>query len=165
MVRIKRILAIIMLFILISSLQGVIMANASQQPLSESENLAIQALNNDRRQHCLNPLKPNITLAEVARRHAIDMMERDYFAHKSPEGIDPFQRIKKAGIRYKAAGENIYKGLYDPIGEDIYIAQQFLMTSPNHRRNILDSDFTEIGIGIVRSEDGWMYLVQCFIKP
>lgn len=154
----------IVLLVLLSSFVT-IKAIATPSPMSESETKALEVLNEDRHQHGLKPLKPNLALAQVARRHAIDMMKRSYFAHETPEGINPFTRMKKAGIKYTAAGENLYKGLNDPIDEDVIIAEQFLMASPGHRRNILDSDFTEVGIGIVRNEDGWMYLVQCFIRP
>lgn len=140
-------------------------AAATSTPLSESELKALELINIDRQKHGSKPLKPNLALSQVARLHAIDMMEKNYFSHENLTGQSPFDRIKKAGIHYTAAGENLYKGLNDPIDEDIEIAEQFLMRSPGHRRNILDSDFTEAGIGIVRSQDGWMYLVQCFIRP
>lgn len=140
-------------------------AAATSTPLDDYELKALDLINNDRQKYRLKPLKQNLALAELARQHASDMMEKNYFSHDNLEGKSPFDRIKKAGIRYTAAGENLYKGLNDPIGEDVEIAEQFLMSSPSHRRNILDRDFTEVGIGIVRSQDGWMYLVQCFIRP
>ena len=132
--------------------------------LSESEQQAVDLINADRKINGLPSLKVNLALAQVARRHATDMLQRDYFSHQNLEGDSPFDRMKKAGISYTVAGENLYKGLNDPIGQDVVIGEQFLMGSPGHKRNILHRDFTEVGVGVVRDDNGWIYLVQCYIR-
>ena len=133
--------------------------------MSDDEKAAVEFLNEDRRRAGLEELLPEENLADLARSHAVDMLEHDYFSHIDRKGRNPFERMRDAGIAYSAAGENLYKGLNDPVGEDLLIAQRFLMQSPSHRKNILDRDFSHIGVGLVRSEDGWLYLVQCFIRP
>lgn len=140
-------------------------AAIAAEPMTADELTLLQLVNEDRRQAGKAPLAPNDALADVARRHAADMLAYDYFAHNDRLGRSPFDRMKAAKIAFTAAAENIYKGLNDPVGPDLTIAEAFLMQSPGHRRNILDGDFTEIGIGLVRSDDGWLYVVQCFIRP
>ena len=53
------------------------------------------------------PLAMNETLLGTARAHSQDMIDRDYFAHDTPEGVTPFQRMANAGYNYTTAGENI----------------------------------------------------------
>ena len=53
------------------------------------------------------PLAMNEALLSAARAHSQDMIDRDYFAHDTPEGVTPFQRIANAGYSAIAAGENI----------------------------------------------------------
>lgn len=133
--------------------------------MSEDERAALELLNEDRHKAGLTALLPDEKLADLARSHAIDMLENDYFSHIDRKGKNPFERMRQGGIAYSAAGENLYKSFDDPVGEDLIIAERFLMQSPGHRKNILDTDFSRAGIGLIRSQDGWLYLVQCFIRP
>jgi uncharacterized protein YkwD len=89
------------------------------------------------------PLKWDEKLAEVARAHSRDMVERGYVSHFSPDGSFPALRVSPAGIAYLCAGENIAKF------RDVFRAQAAFMNEPplghNHRANILDPDFTTSG--------------------
>jgi uncharacterized protein YkwD len=108
------------------------------------------------------PLKWDEKLAEVARAHSRDMVERGYVSHFSPDGSFSALRVSQAGIAYLCAGENIAKF------RDVFRAQAAFMNEPplghNHRANILDPDFTHVGIGIVRGPDGMFYITQEFIQ-
>jgi uncharacterized protein YkwD len=108
------------------------------------------------------PLKWDEKLAEVARAHSRDMVERGYFSHFTPDGSFPALRVSQAGIAYLCAGENIAKF------RDVIRAQGAFMNEPplghNHRANILDPDFTHVGIGVVRGPDGMFYITQEFIQ-
>jgi uncharacterized protein YkwD len=108
------------------------------------------------------PLKWDEKLAGVARAHSRDMVERGYVSHFSPDGSFPALRVSQAGIAYLCAGENIAKF------RDVIRAQAAFMNEPplghNHRANILDPDFTHVGIGIVRGPDGMFYITQEFIQ-
>src|ERR1700710_3102085 len=53
------------------------------------------------------PLAMNETLLGTSRAHSQDMIDRDYFAHDTPEGLDPFERMNNAGYNFSTAGENI----------------------------------------------------------
>lgn len=89
------------------------------------------------------PLEHDPDLVPVARTHARDMWRRGYFSHVSPDGEDPFDRMRQGGVRFRVAGENL--ALAGTTG----LAHRGLMDSPTHRRNILHPAFSRIGIGVV----------------
>ena len=107
-------------------------------------------------------LEWNDRLVAVAREYSKDMVTRGFFSHVSPEGVSPDARVTAAGIEWQAEGENI------AIYSSVAAAQSAFMNEPrfqpNHRANILDSKFTDIGIGIVKGPDGRYYITQEFIE-
>ena len=105
-------------------------------------------LNRERRKVGLHPLLPDTALRKVALAHSADMFERGYFAHLTPEGKDPFDRMREAHIRFYLAGENL------ALAQTLAIAHQGLMNSKGHRENILRTGFGRVGIGIL---DGGVY--------
>ncbi|MEJ7576273.1 MAG: CvpA family protein [Pyrinomonadaceae bacterium] len=120
-------------------------ANSRPRPALEAEMLEL--VNEERRAAGLAPLAPDPELTEVARRHSTDMWTRGYFAHVTPDGRDPFDRIREGGVRFLTAGENL------ALAPTVRIAHTGLMNSPGHRANILHSQFGRVGIGIM---DGGM---------
>ncbi len=92
-------------------------------------------------------MAPDPELTEVARRHSADMFARGYFAHDTPEGITPFDRMRAGGVRFLTAGENL------ALAPTIDVAHTGLMNSPGHRANILRREFGRVGIGVM---DGGM---------
>jgi len=106
----------------------------------------------------LTPLVQNFLLTSVARAHSLDMKERNFCSHTNPDWLSPFQRMAAAGYQYSAAAENIaaissftLSSNPDEVGR--YIVQEMWMQSSGHRENILDTTFTEIGIGVVYESD------------
>jgi hypothetical protein len=100
------------------------------------------------------PLAMNETLLGTARTHSQDMIDRDYFAHDTPEGVTPLQRMTNAGYNFTTAGENIaLTTSSNPLTDQNSInLHQFLFVDPNfpgrgHRVNILLGDYQEIGVG------------------
>lgn len=82
--------------------------------------------------------------AQVARMHSKDMEMNHYFDHVSTiTGLDPFQRLKQAGVNYVMAGENIAAGFPDAIE-----AYESWMNSPGHRKNMLEKGFRQLGVGV-----------------
>lgn len=122
--------------------------NPSNFALTADEQQMLDLVNKERTSQGLSPLKVNPTLTQVARAHSKDMIQNNYFAHNSLDGKTPFDRMKAAGITYKTAGENIAGN------SSVQGAHTSLMNSPGHRANILNANFTEVGIGIV---DGGQY--------
>lgn len=103
----------------------------------------IDLINKARSEAGLSPLAVDLELSKVARLKSQDMTDKDYFSHDSPTYGSPFDMMKRFGIRYRTAGENI------ACNQNAESAHQALMNSEGHRANILSRDFTHIGIGIV----------------
>ena len=90
----------------------------------------------------------NLSLASAARFHSQDMVDRNFFNHVNPDGLNPSDRARNAGYNFIALAENICGN------PSIDAGHSSLMNSPTHRANILNPSFREIGIGIV---DGGPY--------
>jgi uncharacterized protein YkwD len=105
-------------------------------------------VNNERLKNGLKPVKADTEIAVVARKHSADMFKRGYFSHYTPEGKNPFDRMKAGGISFLTAGENL------ALAQTLSIAHTGLMNSPGHRANILNPSFGRLGIGIL---DGGIY--------
>lgn len=129
---------------------------ADAQPAPDLEADMLDMVNQERVKAGLDPLVADPELTEVARRHAADMFARSYFAHLSPDGLDPFDRISAAGITFQTAGENL------ALAPTVAIAHRGLMNSPGHRANILHPDFGRLGIGIVRGGIRGLMVTQLF---
>ena len=113
------------------------------RPRPELEAKMLELVNEERAAAGLRPLAPDPELAQVARQHSTDMFARGYFAHVTPEGRDPFERMREANVRFLTAGENL------ALAPTLQIAHTGLMRSPGHRANILQKDFGRVGIGIM----------------
>ncbi|QDP41920.1 CAP domain-containing protein [Radiobacillus deserti] len=116
----------------------------------------IELTNAERQKEGLPPLKAYPDLNNVAGTKAKDMHDKGYFSHTSPTYGSPFDMMRDFGITYQAAGENIAQGQQSP--EDVVNAW---MNSEGHRANILDENFTHIGVGFEKSGYQW---VQMFVK-
>lgn len=120
--------------------------NATPKPAYEAEMLLL--INEERRKRGLKLLEADGDMLQVARAHSRDMFAKGYFAHDNLEGKGPFDRIRDANIRFRAAGENL------ALAQTVEIAHVNLMNSPGHRANILNPSFGRVGIGIL---DGGFY--------
>ena len=109
-------------------------------------NKAIHLTNIERAAAGLPPLKENAALSQAARSHSLTMAEGDFFDHTDPvAGSTPGDRARAAGYAWNLVGENI--GLGYETATDVVIGW---MASPQHRENILKSEFREIGVGFVQ---------------
>ena len=115
----------------------------------------IRLVNEIRVQYGLQPLKTNWELSRVARYKSQDMVDKHYFFHTSPTYGSPFQMMKAFGLSYRTAGENIAYGQRTP--QEVVNAW---MNSSGHRANILNSSYTQIGVGYVANGNYW---TQMFI--
>jgi len=122
-----------------------------------TEARVIALLNEARRDEGLPTLGCDGRLGDVARLHAQDMAERDFFDHTNPDGQAPWDRMDAYGIGgYTTAGENIAAGYATPA--DVH---EGWMNSPGHRDNILGEWYTDVGVG-VWEQDGTLYWTQLF---
>lgn len=120
------------------------------------EQEVIRLVNEIRADQGLKPLTYDWQLARVARYKSQDMKDNRYFSHNSPVYGTPFQMMKSFGISYRSAGENIAKGYATP-----QAVVNGWMNSSGHRANILNANFTHIGVGYV---SGGNYWTQMFIR-
>lgn len=118
--------------------------------LSEFEQRVVELTNAERAKQGLPALKIDTELSKVARIKSEDMEKNNYFDHNSPTYGSPFDMMKKFGISYTSAGENIAQGQRTP--EEVV---QAWMNSAGHRANILNNGFTHIGVGYVESGNYW----------
>lgn len=156
-------------------------AQASEdQPVSATTErarleLAIhERVNEVRQERGLSTLAFDTELRSVARYHSEDMAEREYFSHTSPEGDTLQDRYERFGydcrvpageFEYKTGGENLftYRSSMEPSIEAL--ANRTVagwLDSPGHRRNLLDEDWRQEGIGVARADDGTIYVTQNF---
>ncbi len=115
----------------------------------------IRLVNEIRAKNGLNALSANWELSRVARYKSQDMVDNRYFSHTSPTYGSPFQMIRNFGISYRTAGENIAYGYSTP-----QAVVNAWMNSSGHRANILNSSYTQIGVGYVAQGSYW---TQMFI--
>ena len=123
---------------------------------SNFESEVIRLVNAERAKYGLSELKEDWQLSRVARYKSEDMRENKYFSHTSPTYGSPFEMIKNFGIPYKSAGENIAKGQKTPAA-----VVNAWMNSSGHRKNILSTSFTHIGVGYAENGNYW---TQMFIS-
>ena len=107
-----------------------------------------------------DPLQMDPALRCAARKHSMDMAERGYFEHVSPDGQEPWDRIEAAGYAFEAAGENIAGGSPDAEGT---MAQW--MGSDGHCSNIMNPGFTDIGVGYFPGGEFGTLWTQNFAAP
>ncbi|WMJ82154.1 CAP domain-containing protein [Clostridium sp. MB40-C1] len=123
------------------------------------ENEVIRLVNVERSKVGLGQLKANWQLSRVARYKSQDMINKKYFSHTSPTYGSPFDMMRNFGINYRSAGENIAYGQNSPSE-----VMKSWMNSPGHKQNILNSTYTEIGVGVAKSSNGQLYWTQMFIR-
>jgi uncharacterized protein YkwD len=100
-------------------------------------------INADRAQYHLPPLKIDARLTVAAQEKADDMSAKNYFAHISPDGKNPWYWFRNAGYEYRFAGENLAVGFSD--SGDV---EEAWMASAPHRGNILNIHYTQIGVAV-----------------
>lgn len=108
-----------------------------------SADAIVDAMNRERAQYGMQPLRLNSKLNAAAGDRASDMFSKHYFEHVSPDGIDPFSWVQKRGYRFSLVGENLAVGY--PTASRVVTGW---MNSPGHRANILQSQYDEVGIAV-----------------
>lgn len=150
--------------LLVSPLATDVQAAAYAQSLSPEHafdaELIVYYTNLQRRAHGLAPLKISRDLTEAALTFAEDVvvnMDAGYCGHTDSDGRNVGQRIENTGlIGAQMWGENVVCGVLSP-----QEAVDAWMASAGHKENILQPEFTEIGVGhFVQGDSG--YIVQNF---
>ena len=132
-------------------------STSSTSELSKDELEVFNLINTQRVNNGLSALKIDSEVQNVARIKAKDMADNNYFSHTSPTYGSPFDMLKKFGISYKSAGENIAGNSSNQAAVTAW------MNSSGHKANILNSSFNYTGIGVVSSNKYGKIYVQMFI--
>jgi uncharacterized YkwD family protein len=119
----------------------------------------LQLVNEERAKNGLNPLQLSSKVSSVAREKSEDMRDGNYFGHQSPTYGSPSDMLKQFGVSYHMVGENIAAG--QPTAKAV---MDGWMASEGHRANILNPDFTHIGIGYTSGGSYGSYWTQMFIR-
>ncbi len=117
----------------------------------------LNLVNQERTRAGLSPLEMDASLVKLARLKAQDMINKGYFGHNSPTYGSPFEMMKTYGVKYSYAGENLAGA------PSVSSAHKNLMNSSGHRANILNSNYTKVGIGVVSGGPYGKMFVQMFI--
>lgn len=129
----------------------------------------LRLTNTERQKAGLAPVALDTRLQSVARLHSLDQAAKNYSAHRSPEGKEPADRLRAAGIAFNLEGENIRwvsSRAPSAVANDMmYEGSYGWMNSPGHKANILNPNYTHVGIGVFKSStDGKFIATQNFIK-
>jgi len=125
---------------------------------SSYQQQVLDLVNAERTKRGISALTLDSNLSSVATKKSQDMVNKNYFDHTSPTYGSPFDMMKQFGISYRTAGENIAKGQKTP--QEVVTAW---MNSEGHRKNILNPNFTNLGVGIAKDSKGTTYWTQMFI--
>ena len=127
------------------------------------ETLLFELINAERKVQGVPVLQNASKVATVARKHSVDMGTNEYFSHDNLQGQSPFDRLAIGGVSFRNAGENIATGY-----TNAYFAHEALMNSLGHRKNIVSTAYTHVGVGVFFAN--WTYgsipyYTENFIKP
>lgn len=103
----------------------------------------IALTNNERQENNLNSLSENVSLDQAAEAKLNDMFQENYWEHVSPEGKQAWDFINATDYQYVYAGENLARGFVDA-----KTAMKAWMNSPSHKKNILNSEYQDIGVAV-----------------
>ncbi|MCW2961728.1 MAG: transrane protein [Thermoleophilia bacterium] len=120
------------------------------------EGRVTELVNKERAKEGLKPLAYSGMLDSAAEAHNEQQVAVGVMAHEGLGDSDPGQRIRSAGFD-KAWGENVATGQTTP---EQVVAEW--MASPGHRRNIMDADFTKLGVSYAAAANGRSYWAQSF---
>lgn len=131
--------------------------------LAEVREIALEQVERARRKAGLEPVREDPVLDTVAQRQAEDMLHRGYYAHTSPEGTTPGDRVERSAYgEFRYVGENIAKGVFEPAE----VVDRW-MASRHHRANILHPLARDTGLGVAYGDtpDGFIVVwVQLFAR-
>ena len=114
-----------------------------ERPTTPFEMAIVDAMNRERVAHGLSTLGVNVRLEAAADDRIADMLEKRYFSHVSPDGIQPWNWVDQRGYDYREVGENLALG-YQSADSVV----DGWMHSAGHRANVLGAHFREVGVSV-----------------
>ncbi|AWI29826.1 CAP domain-containing protein [Streptomyces tirandamycinicus] len=125
-------------------------APASSAPASGAVARVVQLVNSERGKAGCSPVSVNAKLTKAAQDHSKDMAAHRNMSHTGSDGSNPGTRITRAGYNWSTYGENVAYGYETP--EKVMAGW---MSSPGHKKNILNCEFKEIGVGLAQPGNYW----------
>ena len=123
----------------------------------DAEQEIVRLVNRERQSRGLATLVVDDRLVQAARKHSQRMAAADMVEHQCPGEPQLSLRLGETAVRFDVSGENV------ALAADAPRAHTALMHSPGHRANILDGQFTTIGVGVVRTPEG-IFVTQDFAR-
>jgi stress response protein SCP2 len=120
----------------------------------------VAVTNAERRRHGLAPFTVDARLGAAAQLHTADMLRRAFFDHQNPDGEQVWDRARTVGYPYRKVAENIAAG--QRTAAEVVAGW---MDSPGHRRNILDAELHQIGVGHATGGTYGVLWTQVFGTP
>ena len=168
--RFRRLFARAALAAVAGSAAGVVAAPHAVHADASFDQVLFTLINQDRAQNGLPALRWNAQLSAVGESapyggcgftvagRAQDMIQRNYFSHTICGTQNVFNVLNADGVRYSSAGENIgwESGYTDPTQAAQYLNTEF-MNSPDHRANILNAGYTDVGVGSFLTAPGQVW--------
>ena len=127
--------------------------------LTADEKAVLELTNRERKAAGLAALKANPTLIRLAREHSATMARLNELGHDLG-GTTFVGRIKASKYPYRRVGENVGQGYRTPKA-----AVEGWMDSEPHKENLLNKEFTQLGVAVVKAADGTRYWTQVFGTP
>ena len=128
--------------------------------LTDDEQAVVDRTNAERKKASVPPLKANELLTKAAREHSANMAKQQKLDHVL-DGNGPADRITAAGYKFSAMAENVAMGQRTPAE----VIASWMLSTAGHKENMLNSTYTEIGIGIAADANGQRYWTQVFATP
>ena len=125
-------------------------APSTPAPASGDVTRVVALVNSERSKAGCSPVTLNAKLTKAAQDHSKDMAAHQNMSHTGSDGSDPGERITRAGYSWSTYGENVAYGYATP--ESVMAGW---MSSPGHKRNILNCEFKEIGVGLAQPDNYW----------
>ena len=142
------------------STDGPILAEVKKVTVDEKMAEAVlKLINAERAKLNLPALVWDKDVAKVSEAHCVDMATNKYLDQKNKAGFDLAKRLTEAKIKFTASAENLAQGKFT--AEVIVNAW---MKSEKHKANIVNKDFTKVGISVATAIDGTVYWTVDFVK-
>lgn len=132
-------------------------ATEALDDLDQARERLLVLVNRDRRSMNLSQLQLDPALNQAAQSHSEDMVKNGFLGHNSPTYGTPQQQAARFKVSDLVA-QNI------SVSRSLANAQQELMSSPGHRRTLLDPSHTHAGFGVHAGADGFLYVTQAFVQ-
>ena len=147
-------------FLLVGVMAGILFTTVPSIAQSDEEFEVYQLVNRERTRSRLGSLEWDERLARVARNFSRQMAKEGFFSHADRQGRTVIERT--ASAEWSKIGENLFMCA----GMDDFTAFSVRgwMRSASHRKNILDREWTDTGVGIYRTGDDRVFVTQVFIR-